>query len=201
MRDVQMQKTDLPYTLMESKSYSICADEIDVQMLMKLEADATRSVKEIAEMLGISRQLAQFHYKEHLIARRLIEGYEVFVMRYGDSLSVMVYCVVSFHDYETFARFARSLLNKFFVITMGKVLGENALIVEVFLPIDEFRNFIDALSRLAKMKLVKSYRYAMQDLRIRSRQTFSAEFFKDGSWIYDHKKHMETLQQKVSNFS
>jgi len=197
-KEVQMQATELPYTLMEPKSYPICADEIDVRMLMKLEADATRSTRELAKILGISHQLAYFHYKEHLIGRNLIEGYDIFVMRYGDSPSVMVYFVASFHDYETFAKFARSLLNKSFVLTMGKVLGENALIVEVFLPIGEFRSFIDTLSTLAKMKLVKSYKYAIQDLRVRSRQTFSSEFFKENSWIYDHKEHMEMLQQKVS---
>jgi len=201
IREVQTQTTDLPYTLIEPKSYPICTDEIDVQMLMKLEADATKSLKELAKILGISRERAQFHYKEHLTGRNLIEGYEIFVMRYGDSPFVMAYFIISFLDHETFAKFARSLLNKFFVLTMGKILGENALIVEVFLPANEFRKFIDTLSTMAKMKLVRSYQYAIQDLRIRSRQTFSGEFFKDKSWIYDHKNHMEMLQQKIKSES
>ena len=198
MREVKTQKTDLPYTLMEPKSYPVCADEIDVQMLMKLEANATKSVKEIAEDLGISRQLAHFHYRKHLLDRKLIEGYEVFAMRYGNTPAVMVYFIVTFHDYATFAKFARSLLDKFFVITMGKVLGENGLIMEVFLPLDEFRKFVDALSALARMKLVRSYKYAIQDLMMRSRQTFSGEFFRNDSWIYDHKKYMNSLRRKVA---
>ena len=200
IREVQTQTTDLPYTLIEAKSYPILADETDIRMLVKLDADATRSISEVARILGISRQVAHFHFKNHLIKRNLIEGYEIFVMRYGNSASVMFYLIVSFHDYETFAKFTRSLLNKFFVLTMGKVLGENALITELFLPNGEFRKFIDTLSRMAEMKLVRSYKYAIQDLRIRRRQTFSGEFFKGNSWIYDHKNHMETLQQKVSKF-
>jgi DNA-binding Lrp family transcriptional regulator len=198
IREVQTQKTDLPYTLMEPKSYSICADEIDVQMLMWLESDATKSIKEIAETLGIDRQRAHYHYKKHLLERNLIEGFEIFVMRYGDNPFVMAYFILSFHNYETFAKFTKSLLNKFFVLTMGKVLGENALIVEIFLPTGEFRNFIDTLSTMAKMKLVKSYKYAIQDLRRQCRQTFSGEFFRDDSWIYDHKNHMKKLQQEIS---
>jgi DNA-binding Lrp family transcriptional regulator len=197
VKEVQSQSTALPYTLMEPESFPICADDLDVQILMKMEADGTRSLKRIAEALGISRQLAQFHYRKHLLERNLIEGYEVFAKRYGDSPSIMVYFVVAFHSYETFAKFARSLIEKPFVITLGKVLGENALIFEVTLTTCEFRNFVDTLSELAKMRLVKSYRYAMQDLRIGSRQTFSGEFFKDGSWFYDHRGHMETLRQKV----
>jgi len=195
---VQTQKTDLPYTLVEAKSYPILADETDVRMLMKLENDATKSLSEIARILGISRQLAQYHFQKHLIGKNLIEGYDIFVMRYGDTTSVMVLFIISFHDYKTLARFARSLLDKFFILTMGKILEENSFLVEVFLPIDEFRKFMDALSKLAKMKLLRSYRYVIQDLRIRRRQTISGEFFKGKSWIYHHKNHMKTLRQKVS---
>lgn len=199
INEVQTQKTDLPYTLVESMSYLNRADEIDIKMLEKLEEDATRSLTEVARGLGISRQLARFHYKEHLLGRNLVEGYEVFVMRYGNSPSVMVYFAITFHTHETFAKFARSLLDKFFVLTMGKNLGENCLIVEVFLPPEEFRRFIEILSTLTRMKLVKGYNYAIQDLRIRCRQTISPPLFKEDSWVYDHKIFIEAVRQKVSN--
>jgi DNA-binding Lrp family transcriptional regulator len=199
IKEVQTQDTDLPYTLIEPKSYQICADEIDVQLLMWMELDATKSINEIAEKLGISRQRALYHYKNHLLKRNLIEGYEVFIMRYGNNPFVMAYFLLSFHDYERFAKFTKSCLDKFFVLTMGKVLGQNMLIMEIFLPFSEFRNFIDTLSTMAQMKLIKSYKYAIQDLRMRCRQTFSGEFFKNNTWIYDHKKHIETLQQKILN--
>lgn len=200
IKEVQMQESDLPYTLKEAKSYPILADEIDVRMLVKLEKDAALELSEIAKVLGISRQLAQHHYKKHLIGNNLIEGYDIFVMRYGDLPSVMVLFKISFPYYEKFAKFSRSLLDKFFVLTMGKVLGENALLVEVFLPTAEFRNFIDALSKMARMKLIEGYKYAIQDLRIRQRQTISSEFFHNNSWVYDHKNHIMTLRQKVSEF-
>ena len=201
IEEVKTQKTKLPYTLVESKSYSNLADEIDIKMLEKLEEDATRSMVEVAKSLGISPQLARFHYVEHLVAKTLVEGYEVFVMRYGVSPSMMVFFVISFPDYERFAKFARSLLDKFFVITMGKNLGENALIVEVFLPIEEFRNFVDTLSTMARIGLVRSYKHIIQDLRIRCRQTISPPLYNGKNWVYDHKKHMELLQQKVTDYA
>jgi DNA-binding Lrp family transcriptional regulator len=195
--EVQRQTTDLPYTLVEPTSYPICADETDVLMLMKLEKDATTNFSEMAKVLGISRQAAQFRFNKHLMEKNLIEGYQIALMRYGDSPFIMALFVISFHNYETLAKFARSLLNKFFIVTTGRILGKNAILTEVFLPTNEFRKFIDALSTLAGMKLVRSYKYAIQDLRIRARQTISGEFFKGKSWVYDHKNHMETLQQKA----
>lgn len=199
LKEIETQTTSLPYTLMEPKSYAINADEIDIKALMWLEADATKNISEIARGIGISRQLAQFHYKEHLVGKNLIEGYDIFVMRYGDTPFVMAYFIVSFYDYTMFAKFANSLLNKFFILTMGKILGRNALLFEVFLPTDKFRKFVDILSKMAGMRLIKSYRYVIQDLRIRSRQTFSGEFFKGKTWMYDHKNHMDMLQQKVKS--
>jgi len=184
---------------MEAESYPILADDIDVKMLMKLEKDATASISEVSRLLGVSRQLATFHYRKHLMERKLIEGYEIFVMRYAGTEATMVLFLISFPDYEKFARFARSLLDKFFVITMGKVLGKNALLLEVFLSTTEFRKFIGTLSTLARMKLVQNYEYAVQDFAAKRRQTISGEYFKDGSWIYDHKKHLETLKQKIAN--
>ena len=199
--EVQKQKTDLPYTLVEAKSYSNYADETDIKMLENLEEDATRSLTEMARSIGISRQLARFHYKEHLVRKNLIEGCEVFVMRYGKTPSMMVYFTITFHSHETFAKFTRSLLNKFFVLTMGKNLQENCLIVEVFLPTEEFRNFIEVLSKMVRLRLVKGYKYAIQDLGIRRRQTISPPLFDGKSWLYDHENQMKTLRQKVSDFS
>lgn len=201
VNEVKEQKTDLPYTLVEADSYFNYADEIDIRMLEKLEEDATRSLTEIARDLGISRQLARFHYKEHLVGKNLIEGYEVFVMRYGSAPSVMVYFTIAFHSHETFAKFTRSLLDKFFVLTMGKNLREYRLIMEVFFPPEEFRNFIGVLSRMVKLKLVKEYKYAIQDLGVRCRQTISPPLFDGESWVYDHGNQMKTLRQKVSDFS
>jgi hypothetical protein len=82
---------------------------------------------------------------------------------------------------------------------MGKNLGENCLIVEVFLPPEEFRRFIEVLSTMVRMKLVKGYKYAIQDLRIRCRQTISPALFNGDEWVYDHENHMKTLRHKVSN--
>lgn len=198
IREVQRQATDLPFTLVDPEAYCNYADETDVKMLEQLEADATISMQEVSKKLGISPQLARFHYQEHLIGKGLIEGYEIFVMRYADPHYFMAYFTIAFHDYERFARFARSLVNKFFAVTLGKMYGENGLIVEVFLPHEEFRKFIDTLSKMVRMKLVRSYEYAIQDLRVRARQTIWPPLFKNNHWVYNHKSHIDALHQKVS---
>lgn len=86
--------------------------------------------------------MARFHFRGHLIAENVIEGYEIFVMRYDAASSVMGLFIVSFRNHEILAKFARSLLDKFFVLTMAKSLGENTFLVEAFLSTNEFENLL-----------------------------------------------------------
>lgn len=67
--------------------------------------------------------IGTFSFRGHLIAKNVIEGYEIFVMRYDAASSVMVLFIISFRNHEILAKLARSLLDKFFVLTMDKILG------------------------------------------------------------------------------
>jgi hypothetical protein len=155
------------------------------------------SLTEIAKKLVITSKSAGKHFRDHIIGKGLLEGYQIFILPF-DVPSDMFVFVISFHDHETMARFANSLLDKPFVIMVGKIFGKDALITNVHLPRMEFRKFIDALSRLANMKLVRDYHYIIQDLRITSRQTISYEFFKENKWIYDHKQYLLALEALVN---
>lgn len=86
------------------------------------------------------------------------------------------------------------MLDKPFVGGLGKVLGENTIVGHVYLPRLDFRKFIDALSKLIRADMLRSYNYVILDLRKVKRQTISYEYFKDGLWIYDHNKHIQTLK-------
>jgi phosphatidate phosphatase PAH1 len=95
------------------------------------------------------------------------------------------------------AKFANSLLDKHFVRYVGKILKENKILSEMLMPRDEFRKFIDKLSLLARMNLIKDFDYVIMDLKTGQRQTFPYEFFKDGKWTYDHNQHIANLQALV----
>jgi len=197
IEEIKNEQTKLPYTLIEPEDFPILGDEIDVLMLKELEKDATVKIAKLAEMLKISPQLARYHFHEHLIGKGLIESFEVSAFHFGRGVSDFYFFIFSFDSYEKLAKFASSLLDKPFVKTLGKILGKNALYGYIYLPRLEFRNFLKALSQLVKTGFLESYRYVIQDLENSSRQTFPYEYFKSGSWIYDHKKHIENLQNVV----
>lgn len=195
VKEITTNQTELPYTLVDPRAFPMKADEIDLFMLKELEKNATISLRDIAKVLGISPQRAQYHYRMHLIERGLIEDFQIFIFPFERTISDMFWFLLKFDSEENMAKFARSLLDKPFVYALGKILGENALITQIYLPKLEFRSFVDALSKLSRNGLLQSYDYVIQDLRKDrwSRETIPFEDFKNGTWIYDHKKHIKNL--------
>ncbi len=194
IKEIPSRSTKLPYTLVDPKEFPILADEKDVFILKELEKDPTVNIVDLADMLGISQQLAEYHYKKHVLERGLIESFEVADFRFDMKSSDMFYFFLKFATLEKLARFASSLLDKPFVLGLGKILNENSLLAHLYLPKLEFRNFVDVLSKLINTKLLQSYSYLIQDLRHAQRQTISYEYFKKHSWTYNHKKHLQNLE-------
>ena len=198
VNEIPTRTTQLPYTLIDPKEFPVMADEIDVFVLKELEKNPSVSLTEVATMLGISQQLAEYHYQKHILARWLLESFSILDFRFDLKDSDMFFFFFTFDSLEKLARFASSLLDKPFALGLGKVLGENTLIARIYLPKFEFRNFVDVLSKLIGMGLLQGYSYIIQDLRKAQRQTISYEYFKDRSWIYNHNKHIQNLKDLVN---
>jgi len=192
-----IKRTKLPYTLMDPKDFPLRADYIDIFILKELEKDATIKLSKVAEMLNLTPEAVLHHYKKHVIERGLIEGFEILFYRFDKGTSDFSVFIFSFDDEQKMIRFALALLDKPFVYTFGKVLGENALIAHILLPRSEYRGFKKVLSKLVQNGFLKTYEYIMEDFEGRDRQTISYEFFKDGSWTYNHDEHLKRLHNLV----
>jgi DNA-binding Lrp family transcriptional regulator len=195
IEEIPTRGTELPNTLIDPKDFPLLADETDILIVKELEKNPAVSLTLLAKGLDISQQLAEYHYRKHILARGMIESFAVLDFRFDLRHSDMFYFIFRFDSMEKFARFTSSLMDKPFVGGLGKVLGENALIAHIYLPRLEFRNFIDVLSKLIEADLLKSYTYVIQDLRKAKRQTIPYEHFKNGSWKYDQNKHIQNLME------
>jgi DNA-binding Lrp family transcriptional regulator len=192
----------LPYTLVDPEDFPMKADETDLFILKEMEKNATIDLVDIARKFGTSLQNLRYHYKEHVEKKGLLEVFQIFFLPFDQAVSDMFFFVFKFDDHKKLAKFARSLLDKPFVYIVGKILGQNAIISQVYLPRQEFRHFVDSLSKLARTGYLQNYDYVIQDLRPekRSRATIPFEFFKDGSWTYNHNGHLKSLHDIVKNY-
>ncbi len=201
IQEVADQGKSLPYTLVDPDDFPIKADETDLFILKELEKDATTNLVDIARKLGMTLQNTRHHYIMHVLRRELIETFQIGIVPFDRSTSDTLLFVFQFEDKDKMAKFARSLLDKPFVYIVGKILGQNAIISDVYLPRREFRNFVQSLSKLARTGYLKSYDYVFHDLTLGKwvRQTIPYEYFKDETWIYDHDKHISNVRSLVES--
>ena len=201
LSEVSSSESDLPYTLKDPESFRLKADETDLFIVKELEKNATVSLASIARKQGTTLQNIRYHYETHVVKHGLIETFQMAILPFDRATSDMLFFVFKFSDSEKMGKFARSLLNKPFVFILGKILNENSLVSQIYLPRTEFRRFIDALSKLASSGFLENYEYLFQDLRMGkwSRETIPYEFFKNGSWIYDHSQHLKALHDLTAN--
>ena len=203
LEEISSKEGELPYTLKDPESFTLNADETDLFIVRELEKDATISLTAIAREFGTTLQNIRYHYENHVVKRGLIETFQIAILPFERTTSDLLFFVFRFGSKEKMAKFAQSLLDKPFVSIVGKVLGENAMVSQVRLPRLEFRKFIDALSKLARAGFLQSYDYVLQDLRSGkwSRETIPYEFFRNGSWVYDHGEHVRSLHDLVNKLA
>jgi len=194
VEEIPSQHTKLPRTLIDPADYPIKGDEIDVFILKELEKDPRISLNKLASLLGVSPQVVEYHYQKHILEQDLIENFEVLTLHFDMSVSDRFIFTFEFDSMEKYGKFAVSLLDKPFVGGLGKIVNENSLIVDIYLPRLEFRKFVDTLSKLVRRGFLLNYNYVILDRRKAKLQTISYEYFKNGTWIYDHNKHVQNLK-------
>ena len=194
LQEIPAKRGELPYTLKDPNEYAQKADWVDIVILKELEKNSAVKLKDIARKLETSLQRVKYHFENHVIKGKMFEGHQILAEHYRGQPADTYYFRFDFEKYENFVKFASSLLNKPFVRAMGKVYQKNQLYVQIYLPREQLRGFVEALSRLVRTGFLITYEYVIQDLTRMERQTISYEYFKDDSWLYDHKKYMEKLQ-------
>ena len=197
VEEVKLIEGELPWTLIETKDWPIRVDYEDVLIVKELEKDGSATMSEISRRLNIHESTVKYHFRKHLCKRGIIEGYEMEIARFPILFSDYMFFRFEFDSYEKFSKFTLSLHDKPFPISLGKVLGENSLISQIYLPRLEFRKFINALSKLIKMGLLNTYNYLFQDINQTWRQTIPYEHFRDGRWDYDARGHQDKIRESL----
>lgn len=201
MREIEYEEGELPYTLKEPKDWPIKADEVDILILKELEKNGRASLSYISKILGLPRSILKYHYKNHIIKNKLVEGYQIEIYRFPFQISEFLFFKFEFRDNLQSKKFALSLIDKPFVTIIGKVLNENSLITHLILPKWEFRRFIKVLSNLVNRGIIKTYAYYIQDIWQTSKVTIPYEHFKDGQWLYDNEVYLERVRRIKSELS
>jgi DNA-binding Lrp family transcriptional regulator len=200
LNEVETIEGELPWTLQEPDDWPIKVDREDLLIIKELEKDGRSTLTDISNELGISLEKVKYHFREHVMKRDLVEGYQVEIYRFPSLVSEYIFFKFEFHTYDQLVRFALSLHDKPFPYHLGKVIGERALVTQFYLPKWEFRKFIGYLALLKRKGLLKKYQYVLQDSYQSWRETIPYQHFNDGTWNYNKKHFQEKLQMTLEKW-
>lgn len=183
----------LPHRLMDPERYKVEVDYLDLLILKELEKDGFRDFTQLSKVVKITPQAVRHRYYQHVIRRNLITGYEVAIFPYPLQVSDLCAFVFNFPSQKALAKFANSLVDKPFVLSYAKVIGENSLLIHFYVPKTEFSSFMASLNRLTVGEIVQDFFYVSIDVNSFKRQTVAYEFFRDGKWQYNHMEELRKL--------
>jgi len=194
-KDIPKQKAKLPRTLTDPDEFPTKGDKTDLLILKEMEKNPIVRMTDLAETIGISQQLAAYHYLRHIEEQNLIESFEISFNYFDSASSDNFMFVLEFDSQDKLAKFSASLMDKPFARGLGKILGKNALLANLYFPRAEFRKFVGILSKLLRTGQLKTYDYIILDPNVSERQTISYEYFENRKWHYDHEKHIRNLEK------
>lgn len=194
INELEQLEPEMPSALMEPVDYSIEADYTDMFILSRLEINGRVSLKEIAQKLGLTSAAVSYHYNKHILKRGLIKKWSIAIRRFEADCDRFFF-FFRFNSQEEMARFALSVQDKPFVYGMGKICGENSLIIHLGLPPREFKMFLQSLSYLIKKGFLQSYDYLLEDYTTALGRTIPYRYFQNGEWKYNHKGHIRELMK------
>jgi DNA-binding Lrp family transcriptional regulator len=170
-------------------------DLSDVQILKCLELNPAAKFSEIAKATKLPISHVKYHYKHHLIKKKYIDRFVVYVWLFEPNEAVgYYYSIIDFKDKKSMKAFATALKGKPFVYSAITFANKNSLGLNLYLPHKQLLNFNKAMWDLAKEGIVEDYIVDIFDLRFAEAYTLPYELIKDGIWTYPHEEIMKNIQ-------
>jgi len=192
------QGEEVPEILRDPSEYSTNVDAIDLQIINELEENAKLSLPEISKLLDVPLSKIKYHYHEHIIKRDLIGGYQAEIYRFPFPLCEILFFIFDFDKSQDMYNFISAFIDKPIAINISKIIGQNSIVSQVYLPKWELRNFKKLLSRLTKLGYMKRYWYYIQDMYESWRELIPIENYDDG-WVYKHDKFIDNIKKMYQN--
>jgi DNA-binding Lrp family transcriptional regulator len=208
----QMWKFDLPAWLKDLTSQAIPSapresslimrvhDKKDLLILKELMKDARTKLSELAKLLNLTLPAVKYRF-DHLLQRGFIHDYIIDILPYAPEISDLYEVRFDFKNEGLLNSKEMVVARLPFVITYSLIRNANSMTVRIYLPRSEMNNLLTLLSALVRERVLSSFSYLLLDPGTIQLQTFSYEYFHDGSgWRYDNRQYLDALQNAVSMY-
>jgi len=180
--EVDIHRLDISDVNLYYQDHAEPLDRTDLFIIKKLQKDATTSITSIARSLGISKQLAEYHLKKHVMNRGLVEfNATLFADLKRQPCLVLL---VEFSDYLALVSTMMHVVRIPF--TSSIFLSSNEMIMYIGTPINLTLRLMRLLDDLVEKGVIVDYKYYIQDPSYMPRRyTISCIAYRNGAWRRD----------------
>ena len=183
-------------TIGDPEESVVAVDKVDLQIIENLEMNARSNFTDIARDVQVSPQTVKHRYDSKLVPSGMVKAWQFDVVPYPRDAGAIHEVMLQFTSKEAMNKFFSLVEKLFFVISVAKVLRENAMLVRTFTLNQEVSNMFDFFSRMARVGLVESYSAARLHFSTRMKQTISSELFNDQTkeWTWNADEYLTRLK-------
>jgi DNA-binding Lrp family transcriptional regulator len=174
-------------------------DKTDLEIIVNLELNARANFTDIASDVGVSPSIVKYRYDTKLLSSGLLDQFTFLVVPYPLEIAAYHEVMLKFASSSAMNKFFSLVEKLFFVISVSKVLRQDALFVRTYIPHSQVSKMFEFYSQMAKAGLVEEYSAVRLDLARRNLQTVSSELFDDEKgWVWDLNKCSAELRALCS---
>jgi DNA-binding Lrp family transcriptional regulator len=186
--------------LEQAESQKTSFDKNDLLILKELNKDARTKLSEFAKLIGITLPAAKYRF-DNLVRKGLVNDWVINILPYPPETSDLIEVRLDFRDENLLVANEKILYRLPFVLDWSRVRASNSITTRMFLQRSEVNNLITLLSALVRRNVLERFSMLTLDPMTIECQTFSYEYFTDGSgWRYDNREYISTLRKLVASF-
>jgi len=180
--EVDIHRIDISDVNLYYQDHAEPLDRTDLFIIKMLQKNATTSITSIARSLGISKQLAEYHLKKHVMNRGLVEfNAKIFADLKKQPCLVLL---VEFNDYLSLVGTMMHIVRIPF--TSSIFLSSNKMLMYIGTPINLTLRLMRILDDLVEKGVITKYEYYIQDPSYMPRRyTIGYRLYRNGAWRRD----------------
>jgi DNA-binding Lrp family transcriptional regulator len=192
-----MPGTPLP---LENERSEPLADETDMLIIKELQKDARQHIKGISRALRIDSKVLEYHYRTHIVGRKLMRGYRF--MWGKDSTNTLAHSVIvsrmTFRGLRGDAfRKVQAAVSKIPFLWVEDLLRDGTYVATLSMPTEDFAGTIDYLNEEVP-SLGPSIEMGFLKVGESHNFTIPYDAFSDGEWQFDPKEMEKAVLKELS---
>ena len=170
-------------------------NKVDLQIIEEFEKNARATFTDVARAVNLSPQAVKHRYDSKLVPSGLVQAFQFDVVPYPVEMAAWHDVMLQFTSSEAMNKFYSLVEKLFFVVSVSKVLRQNALFVRTNILHSQVSHMFDFLSQIARDGLIESYSAVRLHMGSREMQTISSELFNDltKEWAWKMDEYLSRL--------